>query len=235
MGVIHDRVLIVNDSGDPVASGTADSGSPIKVGGVFNTNGISPTLSTGQRGDLQIDSSGNLAVRIIGQLGNMVDGEANTALFAGDLTRTNARPFANYNYIFNGTTWDRQRGSADAGQIVRPYAFPASDWSFASAAGGIVNNTAVTIKAAAGVGVRNYITCIDVLNTHATVATEFAIRDGAAGTVIWRTNLPAASVGGRVLIDFPTPLKSTANTLLEVIALTTGAAVFFNAQGYTAA
>lgn len=38
-----------------VASGVADGGNPVKVGGVFNTS--FPILSNGQRGDIQLDSS----------------------------------------------------------------------------------------------------------------------------------------------------------------------------------
>jgi hypothetical protein len=40
------------------ASGSTDVGNPVKVGGVYNTS--LPTLTTGQRGDLQLDSSGRL-------------------------------------------------------------------------------------------------------------------------------------------------------------------------------
>ncbi len=43
-----------------VASGASDSGNPVKVGGRYNSS--APTLTDGQRGDLQLDSSGNLKV-----------------------------------------------------------------------------------------------------------------------------------------------------------------------------
>lgn len=39
-----------------VASGAADSGDPVKVGGVFNL--VAPVLDTGDRGDVQLDVSG---------------------------------------------------------------------------------------------------------------------------------------------------------------------------------
>ncbi len=45
-----------------VASAAADSGNPVKVGGVFNSTPI--TLTNGQRGDLQLDANGFLAVNI---------------------------------------------------------------------------------------------------------------------------------------------------------------------------
>lgn len=41
-----------------IAAGVADSGNPVKVGGKYNAT--SPTLTTGQRGDLQLDVLGNL-------------------------------------------------------------------------------------------------------------------------------------------------------------------------------
>lgn len=40
-----------------VASGATDSGNPVKVAGVYNAT--LPTLATGQRGDIQVDSNGN--------------------------------------------------------------------------------------------------------------------------------------------------------------------------------
>jgi hypothetical protein len=41
-------------------SGTSDSGYPVKVGGKYNA--AAPTFSDGQRGDLQLDTSGNLKI-----------------------------------------------------------------------------------------------------------------------------------------------------------------------------
>lgn len=41
-----------------VASGVADSGNPVKVGGKYNT--AFPALTNGQRGDLQLDASGRV-------------------------------------------------------------------------------------------------------------------------------------------------------------------------------
>ena len=47
-------------TGGGVASGATDSGNPLKVGGVYNST--PPVLTTGQRGDLQLDSSGRTLV-----------------------------------------------------------------------------------------------------------------------------------------------------------------------------
>lgn len=40
-----------------VAAGATDSGNPVKIAGVYNTS--APSLSNGQRGDLQLDARGN--------------------------------------------------------------------------------------------------------------------------------------------------------------------------------
>lgn len=108
------------------------------------------------------------------------------------------------------------------------------DWSYAAAASGIVNtNTAVTIKAAAAAGLRNYITGLDFMSEALTNATELAVRDGAGGTVLWRTKIPASTVT-RDNIVFSKPLVGTAATLLEVVTLSASGsgAVYFNANGF---
>lgn len=211
-----------------VASGAADSGNPVKVAGINSTT--LPTLTDGQRGNLQIGTRGSLHVAIyapdsatgISAQSTSADGVATS----GGSLRSSANAFA-----FNGTTWDRLRGNT-SGLIVIP---PDNSWSYAAASGGIDNsNTAVTIKAAAGAGVRNYLQSLQVQTATLGAATELAIRDGAAGTVLWRTQLQTTAMP-LVTVNFDPPLKGTANTLLEVITLTavTGD-VMINAQGYLA-
>ena len=117
---------------------------------------------------------------------------------------------------------------------VMPYTTPEAGWSYAAAASGIVNTTtAVTVRAAAGASLRNYITNIQVMAETLTTATELVIRDGAAGTVIWRTKIPTGGLPSSQFI-FLVPLKSTANTLLEVATLTASGAgaVYVNLQGF---
>lgn len=131
----------------------------------------------------------------------------------------------------------RQLATVLGSSIQKPYSIPEADWSYAAATGGITNTTtAVTIKAAVASTVQ-YITGMQFSTDGALgAATEFAIRDGAAGTVIWRTKLSTSGLAGGESIIFPSPLKSTAGNLLEIVTLTatiTGA-VFFNAQGYSA-
>lgn len=116
-----------------------------------------------------------------------------------------------------------------------------AEWSYVAASGGISNtNTAVTIKGAAGVaagtvgeGARNCISNIQLMWESLTNATEVAIRDGAGGTVLWRTKIPSGAAG-RESVVFDTALVGSAATLLEVLTITASGAgaVYFNAQGF---
>lgn len=118
-------------------------------------------------------------------------------------------------------------------QLTYPYAVPGNDWHYAAASGGIINTTGISAKAAAGAGIRNYVTRAEIVNGHATVSTDIQIRDGAAGTVLWRGFAQAA--GGGVICVFDPPLRGTANTLIEIAAGTTGSAVYVNLHGFVAA
>ena len=137
-----------------------------------------------------------------------------------------------------GTTAQQQRaiGTLIGVPVTKPYSIPEGEWSYGAAAGGILNTvTAVTIRAAGAAGIRNYITGIQVFSEALTTATELAIRDGAGGTVLWRTKIPTTGLP-TTQFEFPNPIKGTAATLLEVVTLTASGtgAVYFNAQGYSA-
>lgn len=218
-----------------VASGATDSGNPVKVGGIYNTT--LPTLTVGQRGDMQLDANGSLRVRTTAGSATGTDATSNTNILTTLLTNAitngiNLAPAANY--LFNGVSWDRQRGDT-AGTVTQPYAITTARWQFAGASGGLVNTTAAaTIAAAGGASVRNYLTGLQLSAGTLGAATELAVRDGVAGTVLWRGFIP--TTGTQQSITFPAPLKGTANTLMEVVTLTatvTGG-VYVNAQGYTA-
>lgn len=143
---------------------------------------------------------------------------------------------AAYNNIFNGVSWDRLQG-ANGAALQKPYSLPTSDWNFVVGAGGISNTTtAVTIKTASGAGLKNYVTGCQLASTALGVATEIAIRDGAAGTVIWRLTVPASGILNGLNVDFPVPLRGTANTLTEFVTLTASVtgSVYINCNGYSA-
>lgn len=220
-----------------VASGAAAAGNPVPSGGDYRATPI--TLADGQRGTVQLDFAGSVKSRAYGTISAGADGFLNASLtaFSGANEANSSRLLQIANYGLNGSgSWDRVRADTVA-QSVLP-GLSATFWNYAAAAGGIVNTTtAVTVKAAAGAGVRNYVTAIDLSWDSLTTATEFAIRDGASGTVLWRHKIPSGGAG-RFNQQFSVPLRGTANTLVEVVTLTAAGAavgVFANLQGFTGA
>lgn len=219
------------------ASGATDDGSnPLKIGGVYRAT--LPTYTDGQVAPANTDSRGNIGVINKYSFSTAVDGLGNTSLLSGVAFVNNPtggfNPLATAAVVFNGTTWDRMRGDTN-GLAVQP-ALSANFWNYAAASGGITNTTtAVTIKAAAGASVRNYMCTLTVGHDTLGAATELAVRDGAAGTVLYRGKLQTTANEGGNDITFTPCLRGTANTLMEVVTLTatvTGG-VYVNASGYT--
>lgn len=121
--------------------------------------------------------------------------------------------------------------SREGASVQRLHAIPESTWNYAAAAGGITTATAATVKTAV-TGLRNYVTGLQLSNASAT-ATEFVIRDGTGGTVLWRCYLAANTAP--FTVNFAVPLRGTAATLLEAACLTAGAAAYLSLQGFVAA
>jgi hypothetical protein len=162
---------------------------------------------------------------------NIVGNVAHDAAIAGNPVRIAGRALtANYAAVATGDVADLITTLYGA-LIQKPYAIPESDWSYAAAAGGIINTTDVPVRAAGAAGIRNYVTSATFSNASATVATEVVIKDGAS-TVLWRGFLPANAAN--VAVTFPNPLRGTAATAVNVACITTGAAVYANLQGYIA-
>jgi hypothetical protein len=62
--------------------------------------------------------------------------------------------------------------------VVRPYSIPEADWQVPANVGGLVNTaTALQVKEAAGAGIRNYVTSLDLMSEALTNATDFRIRE----------------------------------------------------------
>lgn len=231
------RSLSVNSIGRIIPAGdtnagAADGGAPIKIGG-FASSTAPTAVTTGQRVNAWYSLSGAAIVSAIDANGNAPV----ASTLAADALPTTVVGMSgrNFGFVFNGTTWDRARGDIN-GTVNQPYALASSRWGYAAAAGGISNTTtAVTIIAAAGAGVRNYVTGIQIDAGALGAATEIAIRDGAGGTVLWRGFITTG--GAMRQVEFGVPLKGTANTLMEVVTLTASVtgSVYFNAQGFQGA
>ena len=108
---------------------------------------------------------------------------------------------------------------------VKPYGDASFDWQYT---GSLTTTTAVAAKAAAAAGVRNYMTGLQIVNNAAT-ATTVTVLDGS--TVIWSGALPA-TIGASLIVTFPTPLKGSAATAMN-LNLSVASTVVANVQGYT--
>jgi hypothetical protein len=170
-------------------------------------------------------------VNIIGTPSFTVIGQAgHDAVVSGNPVRLGGRALsAAYTAVASGDAADLIT-TLQGVLITRPYQIPELEWSYAAASGGITNTTDVALAAAAGTGLRRYITSMQLKNINAT-ATEVVLKDGS--TVIWRGHV-SASMGATEEIIFKSPLKTTANAALNFACITTGAQVYVNAQGYTA-
>jgi hypothetical protein len=238
VGASTPRVTLASDDPAVTALQTLDNAVSGSGFNVSQLNGVNVTMGNGaagtgvQRVTLASDSTGTLAgVTTVTTLTG--SGIAHDAGDSGNPHKIGAR--ARSTDITAVSSDDRTDVIATLlGKLVAvPYAIPGSTWSYAAASGGITNTTGVTAKAAAGAGIRNYVTRCQVINGHATVDTDIQICDGASGTVLWRGFAKAA--GGGVSAVFDPPLRGTANTLVEVKCGTTGSATYFNLQGFTAA
>lgn len=231
------QVLAVSTgtSSGPAASSTLASTmyhGPI-AGRYFRLN-VSGIVSGTTAGTCQFFTHAR-ALNSIGAIVSVNGGQvAHAAAISGNPVREAGRArTSNYVAVANDQTADYVTTAVGA-QVIKPYSIPEADWSYAAASGGIVNTADNALIAAAGAGIRNYLTALSIQNSHATVSTEIVVKDGAS-TVIWRGYAAAGSnPANNIDITFPTPLKSTAATALNVACITTGSAVYVNAQGYQA-
>lgn len=178
---------------------------------------------------------GSHAVTNAGTFAVQAGQAAHDAAITGSPVRTAGRAgTADFTAVADGDTTDILTTILGK-QVMQPYALPANTWNYAAPAGGLVTTTGVTAKAAAGANIRNYVTKAQIMNSHQTIGSEIVIRDGAAGTVLWRGW--AQFTGGGCECKFEPPLRGTANTLIEIAEVTTTgtAGVLVNLQGYSAA
>jgi len=99
-----------------VAAGSADSGAPQKIGGLVNTTAPA-ALATGVRVDAWSSANGAMMVGAVRVTGS--DAMPNNALMSfADPAGTGLRGHATASYIFNGTSWDRQRGDTNGAYMV---------------------------------------------------------------------------------------------------------------------
>lgn len=87
-----------------VASGAADSGDPVKVGGVYNSS--APSLTSGQRGDVQLEATGELRVTAKNQgFSSPADGQAGGIGLVQNFGSTSSLIPCEAPYMWTGAAW----------------------------------------------------------------------------------------------------------------------------------
>ena len=117
--------------------------------------------------------------------------------------------------------------------LIKDFSTAENDWRASSGITALATTTSTALKVAGAASIRNYITGLQLYNTSATVSTTVSILDGA--TVIWTGYVPATTAALPVVdihVVFPTPLRGTAATAMNIQCGTTGANLFYNVQGY---
>lgn len=111
-GITNGTALQVNGN---VASGTADGGAfPLKMGGYAGST-VPTTVTTGQRVNLWLGVNGQMVIGGTAFAG--ADAASNT-LAQSTLTSGSSGLFAVSSFVYNGATWDRQRGDVAGTYVV---------------------------------------------------------------------------------------------------------------------
>lgn len=206
----------------------SDTGMSAKLGALTETAPASDTASSGINGRLQRIAQ-NITSLIAATL-KVAGAVAHDAVDSGNPIKIGAR--ARSSEIAAVSSDDRSDLITDlVGKlIVLPYANP-ENFEYGVIDTAIVDTTSTAILAAAGVGVRHYVTSVGIYNSHATVSTFVKVLDGT--TIMWEGYALAA--GGGFNISFPTPLRGTANTAVNIQCVTTGANVKASVTAYKGA
>lgn len=170
-----------------VASGATDSGKPVKIGAIANTS--PPTVTAGQRVDLQTDTRGNLKVTV----GNAATfATVNSVSITGQSAQggmwVNSVPL-----LYNGTNYDVAKNGGVVGMPgVNPQATPSGGASYSHIAAG---QATTTVKSGAG--------------------TLYSITFNSAATATNVTTIFDSVTGSGTVIAIPAATTATVPTTLN--------------------
>lgn len=205
-----------------VASGAADSGNPVKVGGKYNAT--LPTYTDGQRTETQYGSRGALEVQLMGA--GSTTGAAVSASGADAVSNSTAGlNMYTFPRVFNGTTWDRVYGDLTSGAYVniRNGLMPAGT-ALNTYSAQISTNTTTTPTASTA-----YISSIVVAVTTAGTTSTVTIRDKGTPLTLVSALSTATLSAGDTTFNFQTPMKMTSG--IDIVTAGAAAAtlsVFIN-------
>lgn len=179
-----------------VASGAADSGNPVKVGGVFNTT--LPTLTNGQRGDLQLGSRGGLNVSLLAASGTQA---ATVSTQADAQAAQGALYVVSQNAAFNGASYDRVRNNVDTAALI----------TLTAQAAGTVNSADQTNYNGRGVVVGINVT----VATAETLTINIQGKDAASGVYYTLLSSTALAITGFTALTLYPGATTTANVSIS--------------------
>lgn len=209
-------------------SGTVTANLAAGTNNIGDVDILSIAAGDNNIGNVDIVTMPNVTLAAGTNTNEVVGDAAHDAAIAGNPVRVGGRAVsADYTAVATGDTADLIC-DLNGKQVVLPYTIPENLVSGVTAA--ITGTSDTSVIAAAGAGIRNYVTSITVTNSHATVGTVVEIKDGT--TVIWRGY--AAPAGGGFTLSFPAPLRGTANTAINAANVTTGSNTYVSAAGYKA-
>lgn len=110
-------------------------------------------------------------------------------------------------------------------QIVLPWA---NKENFVSGNASATGTSDTSVIAAAGSGLKNYITSISVANSGSS-ATLVTIKNGSGGSTLWQLLVPA---GANTALTLPVPIATSANTAVYFASGTSSSTVYCNIAGY---
>lgn len=184
----------------PAAAGAATATKANLVAGTFIT--APPTLATTNQSPLMLDANANLRVFATSSTSTGVDATSNAVIGSfgspASASSTALKPLGTAGWVFNGTTWDRQRGDTtgtfvvEAGKSFTNISTNASTVIKASAGvfTGLIVNTA---GATSSVIVYNNTTCTGaIIGTFSTLAQTALVGINASATV----GICATTAGG---------------------------------------
>lgn len=210
-----------------IAALATDSGNGVKISGKASNAGLS-AASTGQRQDVWLGLSGQITAGI-GINQSVANISAGSSIVVMPLTpgAGGTGPAGVLPYVYNATS-GQSPNPGDANAATSRSATGGNSWAYAGASGGVTGTADTPLVAAAGVGVRNFIHSLQLKNTSA-VASEVVLKDGAS-TVLWRGQVSAAMTVADTY-SFDPPLRTTANTALNIAMITTATATIVSGQG----
>lgn len=196
--------------GGNVANNVADSGNPIKIGG-YAGGTVPTTVGNNSRVNLWLGVNGQMVMGGTSFTG--ADATSNT-LAQSTITAGGSGLFAVGSYVFNGTTWDRQRGDTNGTYVV---GLPVATAS-AGTAPVVTSAVAGTLVGKASAGNLYGINVVA----------------GASAGFVLITNTTTAPADGAVTpsLCYPVAANGVLNTTFPTpVAFTTGISISFSTTG----